>query len=133
MAWITPKTDFTADDYYNYSDFNRVENNTNYLRDYLISLGYKVPLIEIKTNRDNINIDFLSSMNRIEDNIEVIKNTFIKSSEHLNKAWTLGLGFSYLDANRLEENLRYLKYYSERVPDSYIYCGTINCGEGGTL
>ena len=31
MAWTTPKTNWTASDYFNYSDFNRIKNNIVYL------------------------------------------------------------------------------------------------------
>lgn len=134
MNWITPKTNFIAEDYYNYSDLNRVENNTNYLRDYLIYLGYRVPLLDIKTNRDNTNIDFLSSINKIENNIEIIKNIFaVPPGYEGKKTWILGQGFSYLDANRLENNLEKLKDYAEKTEEGFIYCGTIYCGQGGLL
>lgn len=134
MIWITPKIDFTENDYYNFTDFNRVENNINYLREYLIELGYKVPLLDIKTDRTNESIDFISSINRIETNIELIKNKFIIPPNYQgSKIWTVGLRFSYLDANRLEKNLDAIYYWASRVPKSYVYCGQFKCGQGGIL
>lgn len=133
MSWITPKTNFTKDDYYNYSDFNRVENNTEELRNYLVSLGYRIPQLNIKKDRDNTHIDFLSSINRIENNIEIIKNNFVKPPWYLKKTWIFGAGFSFIDANRIERNLDQLMSYGEKLEKSFIYSGQINCGQGGIL
>lgn len=33
MAWTTPKTNWVASDYFNWSDFNRIKNNLAYLHD----------------------------------------------------------------------------------------------------
>ena len=33
MAWINPKTDWTKNDRFNYSDYNRIKNNLNYLHE----------------------------------------------------------------------------------------------------
>lgn len=133
MAWITPKINFTHEDYYNYSDFNRVENNTRELRDYLNSLGYNIPSLNIIQDRDNRYIDFLSSINRIENNIEIIKNNFIEPPWYAKKDWIFGIGFSYMDANRIERNLDQLMSYGKKLEKSFIYSGQINCGQGGIL
>lgn len=128
------KTDWTSEEYYNLEDFNRVEINTQFLKDYLARIGYKTKDLEFIIDRNYNNIDFLSSINRIENNIENIKNSFITPPNYLgNKAWTFGLGFSYVDANRLEKNLEQLYFWAQKTEESFLYCGQINCGEGGTL
>lgn len=133
MNWITPKTNFTKEDYYNYTDFNRIENNTEVLRKYLVELDYKIPILNITKYRNNRFVDFVSSINRIENNIEIIKKIFIAPPWYSTKVWEPGVGFSFMDANRIERNLEQLMNYAKRTEESFIYCGTINCGQGGNL
>lgn len=134
MSWINPKTDFTKDDYYNTEDLNRVENNTQVVSDYLNNLKYSITLESIKTDRDNSFIDFIPSINRVERNIEVLKNTFITPPGYLNsKSWSLGMAFTYLDANRLDRNLLLLYDLAQLAVKNFRYCGTYYCGEEGVI
>lgn len=135
MSWINPKTNWGDMDYYNAEDLNRVEANTQFIAEYLNSLSYNITLEVVKTDRDVTGIEFLSSINRVERNIEAIKNNFITPPGWLNsKLWSLGMGFSYKDANRLETNLKLLYDWALIVKENLIYCGTFACGtdwEGG--
>jgi hypothetical protein len=45
MSYITPKTDFTANDHYNYTDINRVAGNIQYMADLLRDSGYEIDLL----------------------------------------------------------------------------------------
>lgn len=132
---ITPKTNWTIEDYYNADDLNRVEANTQYIAEYLNSLDYYITLETVKTDRDMMSLDFISSINRVERNIETIKNNFLTPPGYQNsKIWSLGKGFDYSDANRLESNLYLLYLYAKIAKDNLIYCGTLECGsdwEGG--
>jgi hypothetical protein len=128
--WINPKTNWTNEDYYNAEDINRVENNTLEVANYLNDLQYVISLETVKTDRNMTSIDFLSSINRIERNIDTIKNNFLIPPDYQNKKnWTLGMGFSYLDANRWENNLNSLYKWALAVKDNYKYCGTFYIGE----
>jgi hypothetical protein len=134
MAWLTPKTDWKIDDSINFSDFNRIENNTIEVRNYLNSIQYNIPSLTTITNRTNSSIDFLSSINRLETNIETIKNNFATPLDWKPKVtWTLGLGFSFNDANRLENNLKLLFELGQLAFQNYKYCGTVTCGEEGVI
>lgn len=132
---ITPKIDWKAEDYYNADDLNRIEANTQYLADYLRSLYYSIPTQEIKVDRDIISIDFANSINRVESNIETLKNNFLSPPGYKGiKQWMLGMGFNYEDANRLEDNLRLLYEWAKKTKDNQIFSGTFSCGtdwEGG--
>lgn len=132
---ITPKIDWKAEDYYNADDLNRIEANTQYLADYLRSLYYSIPTQEIKVDRDIISIDFANSINRVENNIETLKNNFLTPPGYRGiKQWMLGMGFNYEDANRLEDNLRLLYEWAKKAKDNQIFSGTFSCGsdwEGG--
>ena len=127
MEWIEIKN-FNEEDYYNFSDFNRVENNTEFLAEYLKTLGYSIPNMVFVTTRDNTYIDKISSINRLEDNINNIK--FCNLPEWGQKqTWVNGKGLSYKDANRWENNLNIAKFYAENIPKAYVYTGQVSCGE----
>jgi len=135
MSWINPKLDWKETDFYNATDLNRVENNTLEVANYLRSIMYIVPLESTVTNRDMTNIDFLSSINRVERNIDIIKNSFLEPHGWQDKKlWTLGMGFTFQDTNRLENNLDLLYNLAHVAKDNLIYCGTFSFGtewEGG--
>jgi hypothetical protein len=132
---ITPKRNWTADDYYNDDDLNRVEANTQYIAEYLKDMDYLMPKLTIKTDRDMRSIDFISSINRVENNLDEVKNNFITPIGWQNKKiWSLGKGFDFTDANRLENNLYLLYSLAKIAKENIIYSGTFNCGtdwEGG--
>ena len=132
--WIEPKIDWTANDYYNAEDLNRVESNTKYIADYLTGLSYKIPELEVKTDRDITSIDSVSSINRIEENIEAIEDNFITPPGYQNsKNWALGMSYDYRDANRLENNLKLLYEWALIAKENLVYCGTFACGEEGVI
>jgi hypothetical protein len=132
---IPVRTNWTSKDFYNAEDLNRVEANTQFVAEYLNSLYYNITLETIKTDRDMTSIDFLSSINRVEQNIEALKDGFITPPEWQSKRiWSLGMGFDYKDANRLEINLKLLYEWALIAKDNLVYCGTFSCGtdwEGG--
>ena len=133
--WIESKTDWKSTDYLNCTDLNRVENNTEYIAQYLVNLNYAVPIGTVVKNRTMASLDFISSINRIEENIDIIKNSFLSPPGwQEKKTWSLGKGFSYKDANRLENNLDILYKWAQIAKNNLVYCGTFNCGtdwEGG--
>lgn len=133
--WVNPKIDWAEDDYHNFEDMNRIESNTVAVADYLASIHYNMPAITAVTNRNTLSIDFISSINRIENNIEAIKNAFATPSGYLpKKTWLVGMGFNWQDANRLEQNLKLLYEWGLIAKENQIYCGTFSCGtewEGG--
>lgn len=132
---LPAKTDWKATDYYNADDLNRVENNTQIVANYLKNLQYNIILQTVKTNRNLTSIEFLSSINRIENNIDTIKNNFlIPVGWQSKKTWVTGREFDYTDANRYEANLSLLYSMAKIAKDNLIYSGTFSCGtewEGG--
>jgi hypothetical protein len=135
MAWITPKLDWNENDWINYDDWNRIENNILELKNYLVGIQYNVPTpVSTNTTRNNLSIDFLSSINRIENNLDAIRLAFLSPSDYLPKeTWIVGKGFDYSDANRLEKNTKSLLDWGMLVYQSFRYCGTFNCGQGWGL
>lgn len=132
MAWIPAKTDWTADDFYNYSDLNRVENNTDYIKSALQSLGYTPILSSINTARTKASIDYYDDINRVESNIKALADASYEPLSWLTPEldWiSVYKVFDYEDANRLESNLVNLKAMVENISEEIRYCGTYYCGD----
>lgn len=131
---IDPRTNWTSEDYYNFDDLNRVEANTQFIAEYIKSLQYNMPDLVIRTDRDMTSIDFISSIERVQENIEKIRTNFITPLDYQGIRENIGKGFSYIDANRLEDNVKKLYDLALIIKDNLIYCGTFSCGsewEGG--
>ena len=127
---INPKTNWTSNDFYNFEDLNKVEANIQIVSNYLESISYSIPLEEIITNRDMFGIDFLSSINRVERNLDSIRSNMITPPSYEDmKIWTNKIGFDFSDANRYEKNLELLYKWAQLIFDSYKYCGEFTCGE----
>jgi len=140
-VWITPILDRNTGDVntvkanpssvsdlkgsYNYSDLNRVESNCEYIMDTLDSYGYTSTLI-IKTNWVMTDFPTVVELNRIRNNIldlRVVYHTMIGSPDILIHNY-----LDYVDANALEQNLENLYILIGLMIQSFIYCGTQNCG-----
>ena len=68
MDWITPKTDWTADDYINVTDYNRVVNNLNYIK-ITFNIVVSAPTLVSKQIAD---LPVCELYNAIEQNLEAI-------------------------------------------------------------
>lgn len=126
---LNPKTDWTRGDYYNAEDLNRVEVNTQFIARYLQEIQYSVPELVSVEDRTFESLDFISSINRIENNIETLRMSFLTPPGYQpRKIWALGMGFDYRDANRLERNLELLYKWGLIAKENQIFCGTFACG-----
>lgn len=129
MKWMPPKTDWNSEDYYNFEDLDRVENNTQVVAE-LIKLFDTIPDLEINTNRDIKSIEFAESLNRIENNIKILGERRILPGWISPKIdWEYNQRFSYVDANRLERNLELLYKHYKGNSKLFRYCGAYTCGE----
>ncbi|MCJ8008125.1 hypothetical protein ACFFF5_17770 [Lederbergia wuyishanensis] len=127
--WIIPKLDWTKDDFYNFDDLNRVENNTKVIAG-LISYFESLPEIIVITNRDIKYIEFADSLNRIESNQEILRQHYTPPDWISNKLdWKANDPFDYNDAARLDKNLSLLHFYYRGNVDNFRYCGMYTCGE----
>jgi hypothetical protein len=90
MAWITPKTNWSAQysdtglfigDFFNVTDYNRIKNNLLYLRELATQLMLNVPVIIVGADKhypDGSNPDFdndhffADEINLIEDGLEAL-------------------------------------------------------------
>jgi hypothetical protein len=131
----TYKTDWNSDNFINYSDWNRIESNILDLANYLNSIQYAAPVPTVVTNRTVRSIDFLSSINRIENNLEALHVAFGMSPPGYldHKTWTVGQGFTFEDANRLENNTQIIRTYGDLIVKSFRRSGAFTCGDQGGL
>jgi hypothetical protein len=126
---IDVKTDWKEEDEINFGDFNRLENNVIVTRSYLEAIAYAIPALTTVTNRTKTYIDFLSSINRIEQNLETIRTNFYTPAGYPGTAnWVRDKRFDFGEANRLEENIKLLFLTAGNVFNSFVRCGTINAG-----
>lgn len=90
MAWIEPKTDWSAQysdtglfigDFFNVEDYNRIKNNLLYLRELSTKLMNNVPVVTVGQDKhypDGANPDFdndhffADEINLIEDGLEAL-------------------------------------------------------------
>lgn len=136
MAWITPKTDWVETDFYNYTDLNRVENNTDFLLGHIANIVIPPVLASRITTRTNSDLDYFESINRIENNIKLLGDASVNPNGWITPytSWiSVYKGFSYIDANRLESNLLNLKTMIDLIIESFRYCGTFSAGDDFTF
>lgn len=152
MAWITPIFNRTVTDTVtaraaqaneennkgalNYQDLNRIEGNHKELMQWLEKEGYYIPRTyrnykesfngTTYTDWQEVNIPWLSEINRIRDNYNYIIRDYLT-----------GLGLSYLtkgnylmwtEVNTWESLALLCKETIEKMQKEFIHCGTVNCG-----
>ena len=106
-----------------------MESNTQVVVE-LVKLFNKTPDLEIEANRDMSSIEFAESLNRIENNIKILGERRILPGWISPKMdWEHNQKFSYVDANRLEKNLKLLYEYYKGNSSLFQYCGAYTCGE----
>ncbi len=69
MAWSTPKTDWVADDYIDYTAYNRWINNLSYLQT-LCQEMYTLTATDLGSDKTVSDIPYASMLNNIETALE---------------------------------------------------------------
>lgn len=127
--WIAPKLDWTRNDYYNFEDLNRVENNAEVVAG-LVGYFIALPPLEFVTDREMMRIEFADSLNRIESNQDILRQRFTPIGWLPNKTdWEAKAPFSFSDAVRLEHNLFLLYKHYKGNTEIVPICGAFICGE----
>ena len=72
MPWITPKTNWTPNDFENIEDFNRQKNNVEYIATFVLPLLGIYPEHEKIEDVDVYSLPLASLLNKLERNIEEI-------------------------------------------------------------
>ncbi len=74
MAWIQPKTDWVASDYFNAEDYNRINGNVAHLKAYLGSLFIGADISPMGEEKTYLSLLYAREMNAIESNVELLNN-----------------------------------------------------------
>ena len=129
--WQQPKTDWTSVDVYLAADLNRVELNTQHIRDSIVASGYTVPELTYKTDWTQEDILFNDDFNRIEGNIKAIADVYFTGSEWeaLKTNWVPMNSVDYTFANRVERNLKILYDILTTMRRQYVILGVCRAGQ----
>ena len=77
MAWIEPKTDWTASDAFDYVAYNRVTGNISYLKAFADVLFARLTELSIGEEKANLSLIYAREMNAIESGLETLnKETY---------------------------------------------------------
>lgn len=114
MSWETPKTDWVATDYINYTDLNRIGNNLAWLRDEAVKM-YKEFDIHAFTPYSGYTSDvFASKINKLEEDLETINtNTYNFDIGETRTYVANQPTINYVELNRIESACLQLKTYLE--------------------
>jgi hypothetical protein len=76
MAWETPKTDWHgstdsdgvyAGDRFNATDFNRIKNNLDYLRELALKMYKKFSIVSLGANRTPVDYFYADEINQLKE------------------------------------------------------------------
>lgn len=103
MAWIEPKTDWSASDFFNATDYNRIIGNLAYLKAYLDGLFYGLTNISAMDEKTATSLIYAREINAIETaletlNIETYKFDIGETKEYMTNTRTI----DYVELNRIE-------------------------------
>ena len=105
MPWIDPKTNWIASDFFNATDYNRIRDNLDYLRELGGTLYPAFPIVDAGT-KSTASFAYASDFNALERSIDAIEqHTFKPSSLQATKTWQENR-FAPLaeDLNRIEKS-----------------------------
>lgn len=130
MAYVTPKTNWTSSDYYNGWDLNRIEENTEAVRALLVSIGYSIPALTINTSRIYESYDNITSINRIESNLNTLKTSYLTPVGWQSVVtWDKSTAFTAETANRWANSTVLLYEAAVNTRNGQRYAGTFSAGE----
>lgn len=72
MAWIKPKTDWTADNFFNIEDYNRIIGNISYLKALASDLFAKLTDLSLGEEKTYLSTIYAREMNNIENALETL-------------------------------------------------------------
>ena len=142
--WTQPRVNWRSVDYFNIEDWQRIRNNLEHLRNYLVSAGFITPpLLETDTGRGYSELPYVHLVNNMEENLASLQEIFgVSFTEDVaQRTWhdRLDMLYSsnptYADWNRWETILLRV-YESIQYIDTYIFSqisGTCYSGSERTL
>ncbi len=117
-GWITPKTDWTPEDYINVEDYVRISNNLKYLKE--LAEMMVSPLLNwtsVKTDLTYESIQATEDWNAVEENLESLyENLFIEGAGNKTNFYANGPMINYSELNRVESALQ---WFYQRLTGQY--------------
>ena len=143
MAWETPKTNWSGrrdangvyvGDHFNATDFNRIKNNLQHLRDMAIALYDEFDIVSLGADRTPADYFYADEINQLEVNLTTINSKTLKGSYGNAPAYIEnGNTMTFAELNRLEGAI--LDLYDKLWNETYgRRMFTMNFGmKGGSL
>lgn len=111
MSWTTPKTDWYGEtndgvyvgDRFNASDFNRIKNNLEYLRELAITMYKDFTILSVGDDKTYEDFLYANEINELEANLIIINdNTLNRSYGTAPSYVSNGNTMDFKELNRLE-------------------------------
>ena len=112
MAWQTPKTDWNGSsdskgvytgDRFNATDFNRIKNNLEYLRELAIKLYDDFSIVSLGADRTPADYFYADEINQLEKNLNTVNSNTLKRSYGTAPTYVdNGNTMDFTELNRLE-------------------------------
>lgn len=101
--WIEPKTDWSASDFFNATDYNRIVGNLAYLKAYLDGLFIGLTNISTMEEKTVTSLIYAREINTVETaleqlNLETYKFDIGETKEYMTNTRTI----DYVELNRIE-------------------------------
>lgn len=109
--WQIPKTDWTAEDRFDYKDYNRIRNNLLYLHDEVSKVWGDFDIeymgAEIESYRADWKVEYF---NAFENNVDMInRNMFTQDYGFRQTFYLNGIFISFSELNRIESAILSMK------------------------
>lgn len=104
MAWTEPKTDWSLNDFFNLSDFNRIKNNLNYLHEESQKIWGDYQIADMGADLTDYTAFWeVALFNAIEDNLETINRHMLNATiGNKQTFYPNGKFIGYAELNRIE-------------------------------
>lgn len=103
MEWLPPKTNWTAEDYFNAIDYNRIIGNIRYLKVLADELFTSEREISRKAKKDYMSLIYAKEINEIEKDIDTLNNSTYLLNIGVRKTYKAnGQTPDYNEYNRIE-------------------------------
>jgi len=132
-GWIEPVVDRILQDisdkndraYLNYFDLNRIEQDTEYLHDVLLTYGYSQQ-VDCKTDWLMTDFPYIAEIERTRSNILNLLNGYYTQETELPTSLA---ELTWQKLNAVEQNLKLMYEMIGRMEQSFKRCGTFNAGQ----
>lgn len=115
MAWETPKTDWHGfsdsdgnytGDRFNATDFNRIKNNLDYLRELAVTLYKEFAIVSLGEDRTPADYFYADEINQLEENLNAINNATLRRPYGAARKYAEnGYTMTFAELNRLESSI----------------------------